>query len=868
MLGIHATLAWKDKSLAIRVPDRDHIGNIVRETSRFYEEDLLSALHDAVPPGSLVVDVGANIGNHTLFFSNIMNCRVVAFEPLAEALDYLRTNVSLNGLRDLVEIRSVGLSSDIGHASSTLQIAFNLGSSRLTQHDDGDLILSTLDNETFTDPVAMLKIDAEGMEVAILEGARRFLEANRPLIVVEAANATEFDTVANLLKRHDYTPISVFAATDTYLFSPSRTAEELERLARLAATMTLRAQMTARAQERRHLQLARDMESRLQETARKLSAIERDAREIRRQHDRLRKVLAGPLFRALFFSVSTLRRIKSAAATRLSRLTAKSPLSSRPTSRMERHWRRPVSPSTAVSSNPLVTVIVTTFNSQSHIDAALQSLLQQSHSNLDILVVDDASSDATQDKIENIAAQDPRVRLIRNPRNLGTYWAKNSAMLEARGELITFMDSDDTSDERRIEKQIEAIRVNGSVASICNCIRVDPDGNVVLNRGLRERTALISLMIKRDVVREIGYFDTVRTSADDEYLERIKLVYGAKTLKRVEEPLYIAAARANSLTTTTETSVSLSGDEADFLSKPRRRYVEEYSAWHAKVKAAGRRPYVPFPVTLRPFPVDDAIKVANGTFDRQPIHAFMATYPPRLKHLERAVGSLLGQVDHLFIYLNGYTSVPRFLRSPRITALAAGTLEDLRDVGKFFHMSTAPDGYFLTVDDDIEYPHDYAERMVQEIERHCRDAIVGVHGMIFANPLDRFFSERRRVFSFKDELASNVRVNALGTGTVGFHSSLLSMTPDFRSAKGMADLWLAIKAKKNSIPMYAIPRPRQWLKPIVLKGEGGTSLYDEFHFNDVVQTNLLREAGDWSLDRPSEHTRVRENMAQHSSAVG
>lgn len=500
----------------------------------------------------------------------------------------------------------------------------------------------------------------------------------------------------------------------------------------------------------------------------------------------------------------------------------------------------------SVAESPLVTVVMTTYNSSAHVASAIDSILDQDYRNIELIVVDDASKDHTLRLLWAKSKQDARLRIIESRQNRGTYWSKNLGVLAARGSLITFMDSDDLSEPDRLRKQVDALRSPGMVASTCNYVRKGEDGNIVLNRGLEQRIGLISLMVKREVFDDIGYFDSIRTSADDEFMERIKLVYGRKAIANVAEPLYVALLRENSLTTEHGNGNNLARtDAAGFLSAARAHFVRSYQHWYAQMAEDGVVPYVPFPSTCRPFSVHGKLRIEGDRFDDQPVMAFMATFPARIEKLKAAVASLLPQVDRLHIYLNGYESIPDFLLDERITAEVGG--EDLRDNGKIFHMSKARDGYFLTVDDDIVYPHDYAEALVRAIERHDRRAIVGVHGVILEQPLDRYFSPNRIVYSFKHALSKDCRVNLLGTGTVAFHSSLIRPSLSQFPSVGMADVWMAIAAKKAGIDMVAVARRGGWLVPIVHPGEQEPTLYDEFKENDLAQTEALRACGSWDL---------------------
>lgn len=108
---------------------------------------------------------------------------------------------------------------------------------------------------------------------------------------------------------------------------------------------------------------------------------------------------------------------------------------------------------------PLVSVIIPAFRAERFIDAALQSVRSQTHADLEIIVVDDASPDSTADRIARHAADDPRVRLIRLPRNTGQSAAVNRGLAEARGDYIKFFDADDILSPGFIAAQLAVLSV-------------------------------------------------------------------------------------------------------------------------------------------------------------------------------------------------------------------------------------------------------------------------------------------------------------------------------------------------------------------------------------------------------------------------
>jgi glycosyltransferase involved in cell wall biosynthesis len=105
-------------------------------------------------------------------------------------------------------------------------------------------------------------------------------------------------------------------------------------------------------------------------------------------------------------------------------------------------------------SQPLVTVLLPCYNVQEFLRPTLDSVIGQTYRNLEILTIDDGSSDATPEILAEYAARDPRVRLTPNDRNHGLIYTLNKGIGLAKGSLVARMDSDDIALPRRIEQQV------------------------------------------------------------------------------------------------------------------------------------------------------------------------------------------------------------------------------------------------------------------------------------------------------------------------------------------------------------------------------------------------------------------------------
>lgn len=174
---------------------RDPIQNALRQ-GRFYEQEELTLLAGMVPPGAHVIDVGANIGNHALYFATQMAAaRVVVVEPNPLSLAPLVANVVLNGLQGRIDLSTlgVGLSDRPEGGYGMKRHDRNLGATKM-KPGQGTMNVVRGDDLFRAETPHLLKIDVEGMEMRVLAGLAETVERARPVILIEVddQNAAAF----------------------------------------------------------------------------------------------------------------------------------------------------------------------------------------------------------------------------------------------------------------------------------------------------------------------------------------------------------------------------------------------------------------------------------------------------------------------------------------------------------------------------------------------------------------------------------------------------------------------------------------------------------------------------------------------------
>ncbi|MBH3415862.1 glycosyltransferase [Pseudomonas putida] len=201
---------------------------------------------------------------------------------------------------------------------------------------------------------------------------------------------------------------------------------------------------------------------------------------------------------------------------------------------------------------PRVTVIVPAYNASQHIGSTLNGLINQTWSNLEIIVVDDCSSDTTCNIVQTFGHLDSRIKLYKQDCNYGAYAARNLALRYATGEYVTNHDSDDWSHPQRIQIQVQYLMQTAQVGVMTSWARVGDD--LYFSRWRTDvnlvHVSVSTLMVKRSVFSEIGSWDFSRVGADSEFLTRIRSVYGENSVGSIhpDAPLVLARILPASLT--------------------------------------------------------------------------------------------------------------------------------------------------------------------------------------------------------------------------------------------------------------------------------------------------------------------------------
>lgn len=194
----------------------------------------------------------------------------------------------------------------------------------------------------------------------------------------------------------------------------------------------------------------------------------------------------------------------------------------------------------------LVSVIMSVYNAEESVQKSIESILNQEYKNLELLLIDDGSSDKSYEICKNYSTLYQNVKLYRNDINIGLTKSLNILLKKANGYFIARQDADDISSRSRIKKQLGFMKKHTLDASttrafVINSKKITPSKSYYLPKELvmRIKNPFIhgTLLAKKQIFDEVGFYDEKFYYSQDYKLMRDFLDKGYK-LKILKEPLY------------------------------------------------------------------------------------------------------------------------------------------------------------------------------------------------------------------------------------------------------------------------------------------------------------------------------------------
>ena len=194
--------------------------------------------------------------------------------------------------------------------------------------------------------------------------------------------------------------------------------------------------------------------------------------------------------------------------------------------------------------NPRITVLMPVYNVASFIHEAIDSVLNQSYSDFEFLIIDDASTDATVNQI--LEFSDSRINLIKKPKNLGLIDSLNLGIRLAKGEYIARMDGDDISTPDRFQKQLDVLLTNPEIKA-CGCWlqRFGNHGKIIRHKEFHEEIvaellmncsmSLGAVMFEKEALESYSFDENKKHVEDYDFWSRVSWIC---KLYNIQEVLY------------------------------------------------------------------------------------------------------------------------------------------------------------------------------------------------------------------------------------------------------------------------------------------------------------------------------------------
>ena len=196
----------------------DLITNGHKTTNNFYELQMLEFIRDNIPTG-VMIDVGANIGNHTIYLAKYCATKVMAFEPFPDTFKLLDKNITDNKLGFHVIASNYGLS-DNHEFVFMKSVDGNAGMNKVDSDGDAQVELLPFDVILdYGDPITLIKLDCEGYEEKALLGMIETVKKHKPALFIECQTEKELVAISKILIPLGYSNKQRFNHTPTYFFS-------------------------------------------------------------------------------------------------------------------------------------------------------------------------------------------------------------------------------------------------------------------------------------------------------------------------------------------------------------------------------------------------------------------------------------------------------------------------------------------------------------------------------------------------------------------------------------------------------------------------------------------------------------------------
>jgi len=385
----------------------------------------------------------------------------------------------------------------------------------------------------------------------------------------------------------------------------------------------------------------------------------------------------------------------------------------------------------------------------------------------------------------------------------------NNSLSVCSGRYIKMLHYDDVLDPNSISTLFSGINDSGYSMVFANAINFKNNDNRILIRPNKKNLTINDLLDKNEIhvgsimfnrmdVISLGGFDTSLEYAE-EYDFYLKLLSNGKKFLYIDDVVYHYRIH-------NEQKGTLSLSKNEKINK--KRIINKI-----KTKYRGHK------------------LVICG----------MATTINRKNEMVLSVNSIIGQVDKLVIYQNGYKDGSIFNHNPKVEIISSlDTGIDMGDAGKYYTISKYNDGnyYYFSIDDDIIYPSNYVKSTIKKINEYDGNVIVSYHGRILNKNPKSYYKDYKQVLHFIKNQKNDVFVHFGGTGVMAFDTRIVKITFDLFKTRNMADIWVGRYSQQTKTPILCLKHEQNWLNQIEINSG---SIFSTHSIKDLGQNELIKD---------------------------
>ena len=493
----------------------DTLPRVVMPEPAPHENEMLADIKRRLTAGSLVVDIGAHTGDHTLFFATVCEAQVVAIEPFPASYDRLVRTIGLNQLSARVSVLNLAIGDRRGRGAFELLDTKRAGSVAGTvkvrpSGSAGEVDIVPLDELTLPGAPDLLEIDIEGAELAALAGAERTIRAHRPLVYVKVRAPLALKKTIAFFDAAGYRVVAGFNETPIFLFAHRDDPRAAEDAGSVAAGFAMHT--VARYQGHRK---ALQNEHRKRKEKKQFSP----QRSFRALLARWRRAGPAGADRAGDTPSDALARIVQAGRDHCEQRQRAWVATGLPFVPLRDQTALRELGEGAADGLPRVTILLPTHRADD-LPNIRRTLLSQDYPNIEVVLIlnNDAFDPET---FRRELAAVPRLQVIQVPEHQPLGACHNQGVAHATGDYFARVDGDDLYGPRYISDMVcTAVRSGADILGKNRCFYfISYTNELLLRTSKRNNLAGGTLFFSRHVTQDVKFSTDIVVGSDRRFVE-------------------------------------------------------------------------------------------------------------------------------------------------------------------------------------------------------------------------------------------------------------------------------------------------------------------------------------------------------------